>query len=1036
MLRLTLLSCENYGVQKFVRGKMSRVTILSFVLIMAIQAVFARLPNCKKGQFEYEFTECDSAGGRWRVAVLRRNEECLATGLPPIRQKKCESSCEPGQFLDVSSAEQSCQPCPVGHYSLGGDVVYTNWTILPSGFETQSFDDSDEYRSSKTKKDNCTNSLWKAAGDYLVSSADACTSQLTLAITLKKDGYVTFSYRKPSSDVFFNVFVRNEQCIMSSSEDSYKYLPRTRNFKWDNETVHLKRGHNLIVWQASLFPSTDQQNVEQRGEPVFIKSIRVKGVAYTSECFPCPVGTFADQEGTKRCKPCPAGQFYPVEGGTECKKCDITTQYSRTGSAECEKMKPCTVNDYIETHSVCDENNKFRKTFLWIEPKICLSNVKGSTALPTSGVEADCPPCNPGMFKNGTTCDFCPPMTFSDGKGENCTKCPPSTEPEYGFDFHWWRSWPENMEQLCKSGHDRGCASGFELRGNMIDSGYGHADDVQMLLFLGTDGFKTSSLSPGLGVISFEFKLICKGPCSLTFHQLQASKKKDEHGKDQKIHEWNGKQETQTYTFQATIKHTEGYYWIFTKGTDYGRDYDASEDNKGHFNYPDDRVEIYSIKVTKTVDGGAASCKPCPLGMGDEGCIPCPKGNRIVQKDGKSTCEPCPKDTYLNVSNLYGEDACIPCGDMLTSASGSTECVSNCKLTSKEGKIFDLNPLAGFYSVKTSALFTPKGTKYYYHFNLSFCQNEESHRKASCFRNISMKGIEKNQEVFNHTICRMTMIPKRGAKPLAAQPMSVGEQLMKITTEKLRKTDEIYADKGLINATVLTMHYAGHGKSKYCPKGRSTVIHHVCDPHRNPSDVKVMLPAKCPQGTCDGCSFHVIMRSAFACPFCTKDDYYSVMTGCVKGKKNTTFVWKLPKVCVGGVFLPKRNTTTCSILERSVKDFAIGLACFAGFVILMILAILILWCKNRRLEYKYHKLIQNASDASGELPGAPQCVGDEEDDEEDVHFKGVRRKGKGFFSNIKNKFGGDSKYSDQYNFDNFSDDDIGSVEPTSKTPLS
>lgn len=48
MLRLTLLSCENYGVQKFVRGKMSRVTILSFVLIMAIHAVFARLPNCKE----------------------------------------------------------------------------------------------------------------------------------------------------------------------------------------------------------------------------------------------------------------------------------------------------------------------------------------------------------------------------------------------------------------------------------------------------------------------------------------------------------------------------------------------------------------------------------------------------------------------------------------------------------------------------------------------------------------------------------------------------------------------------------------------------------------------------------------------------------------------------------------------------------------------------------------------------------------------------------------------------------------------------
>ena len=41
-----------------------------------------------------------------------------------------------------------------------------------------------------------------------------------------------------------------------------------------------------------------------------------------------------------------------------------------------------------------------------------------------------------------------------------------------------------------------------------------------------------------------------------------------------------------------------------------------------------------------------------------------------------------------------------------------------------------------------------------------------------------------------------------------------------------------------------------------------------------------------------------------------------------------------------------------------------------------------------RLEYKYHKLIQNASDRSGELPGAPQCVGDEEDDEEEVGYVG------------------------------------------------
>ena len=54
--------------------------------------------------------------------------------------------------------------------------------------------------------------------------------------------------------------------------------------------------------------------------------------------------------------------------------------------------------------------------FQWIEPKICVNNVKDSTSLPVSGNEEECAPCNPGMFKNGTRCDFCPPMTYNDGK--------------------------------------------------------------------------------------------------------------------------------------------------------------------------------------------------------------------------------------------------------------------------------------------------------------------------------------------------------------------------------------------------------------------------------------------------------------------------------------------------------------------------------------------------------------------------------------------------------------------------------------------
>ena len=70
---------------------------------------------------------------------------------------------------------------------------------------------------------------------------------------------------------------------------------------------------------------------------------------------------------------------------------------------------------------------------------------------------------------------------------------------------------------------ERGCATekGFRLHGNSIDSGYGHADDAKVLLFLGTDGFKTSNLYPKLGTVTFEFEVQCEGPCHLSFYQVR-----------------------------------------------------------------------------------------------------------------------------------------------------------------------------------------------------------------------------------------------------------------------------------------------------------------------------------------------------------------------------------------------------------------------------------------------------------------------------------------------------------------------------------
>lgn len=45
------------------------------------------------------------------------------------------------------------------------------------------------------------------------------------------------------------------------------------------------------------------------------------GVAYTSECFPCKPGTYADKQGSSFCKLCPENTYSNKEE-TSCHQCD------------------------------------------------------------------------------------------------------------------------------------------------------------------------------------------------------------------------------------------------------------------------------------------------------------------------------------------------------------------------------------------------------------------------------------------------------------------------------------------------------------------------------------------------------------------------------------------------------------------------------------------------------------------------------------------------------------------------------------------
>ncbi len=60
------------------------------------------------------------------------------------------------------------------------------------------------------------------------------------------------------------------------------------------------------------------------------------------------------------------------------------------------------------------------------------------------------------------------------------------------------------------------------------------------------------------------------------------------------------------------------FSWAFQK-VGWEEDVDPSKDYSNSFNLVGDIAKIYSINVTNTLDGGAVTCKQCPMGASISG---------------------------------------------------------------------------------------------------------------------------------------------------------------------------------------------------------------------------------------------------------------------------------------------------------------------------------------------------------------------------------------------------------------------------------
>ncbi|XP_046342668.1 endosome/lysosome-associated apoptosis and autophagy regulator family member 2-like isoform X1 [Haliotis rufescens] len=985
------------------------------------------VPTCQPKDFHYEYTECDSEGMRWRVSVPEHNKCTGGAPNAPVRGKDCTFTCNAGQFLDIQG-DQECHPCPAGTYSLGGGLRFDDWDNLPTGFtiSSEAFGGGFMWRSHK-RDVNCSRSTWQLHSNYIAAVPGDCTTSLIFSTKLVKAGTVTFEYQSPNPDILFHFTVQNDQCQAIGDESKGTWPPNTEEGKWKTQTLNLKSGMNVLQWRALGM----KERTHSRS-PILIRKIEVTGVAYTSECTKCRSGTYSSG-GTEFCGYCQENTFSD-RGAAQCSPCNQATEYSTVGASKCETRPPCSERDYYEYQTPCDENKQTRKEYAWISPQICNPAGTGAVTLPPQGPLDNCPPCNPGMqLFNNSACEFCPANQFSDGS-KPCETCPASTSPEYSLDYRWWSVMPPNVSSDCLSMTAETCSpqAGWLVSNDHIRTHFSHDKDVFLILTMHIPGFRgqanvINGKADIIGHISFGFEINCTGDCELVFLT-------DDNGKNSVAKSWKGSYEKNEYMYHVRSNKSLIATWAFQP-----YDWENLPEAKAE-EYLNNIAKIYSIKVSNTISGGASECKPCPRGTTKNTCIPCPDGQYI--DTSTASCKACPPNTVVSSSDSWGEQACKVCGSGLK-AEGGKVCKTDCKYVAKDGKVYDFSDLDNIQFVVGNKLFTSSGTQYYHGFNISLCGNKGT-QLPTCYNNVTDQPGNKSEEVeiLSHggtyglptdvrgMVCRSTLVPQRDAEApvVSTQPVSLGDHLVKIVSNDSSMGD-LFKEEGF-SATPeelqkdIHFHYKSEQSTPACPEGRTTIISLRCDVKQDLQGV-IDLPPKCSDGTCDGCTFHFLWKSQHACPICRNEDYEVINGECIRGEQ--TIHYYPPKHCLlSDSHKPKQMKQKCTTMPFAVQ---VALPVVIGVGVLLMLLLVYLWKRNKRLEYKYMKLVETAGGRDGELPGVESC-GLEEDDEEAVHFPD---KNTSIFQKIKNKITSGGKVSD----DDFADDDnpFIAVKMQEKLPL-
>ncbi|CAP32475.1 Protein CBG13728 [Caenorhabditis briggsae] len=972
-----------------------RPNILLIFFITIIPKSTFQQQICTDQDYEFTYTNCDEHGERWRVAVPRDGVQCA--NLPtPKRGLNCSFSCEPGHYLDLDS--QHCRPCNPGYFSLGGGIRYEEFVTLPSGFSVDNMDSTQDtqYSSQQSRMVECPKEAgWVVKDGELIYIPTPCVSRLSFSANLVRPGSVEFTYRMPRNNraLSMQVDIRNEQCqsyndIARSMFQKYAKKEKDeeeRNGDWRKRRIELKSGPNVISWIIQ-----NNLGYQASNQPIHIDRIDVLGLAFTRQCTACPPGT-SSIGASAECIPCNPG-YFSSKGSAQCGRCP-ESQYSGFKSEKCIDRPPCRVSDYYPVREPCT-NGSSRAVYKKVLPSICRDDLDSATKLPPPTPWKPCPKCNPGMEKNKLgVCEFCKKDYFSDGN--SCARCPVDTVPNYGLQYQNWEVMPPKLTTRCEyisEDVSTTCNIGdaWLPSGDSLISAPSLELGIAFELILSIDEGFWNPLAPKpsktmkvpVAQITVVFETSCADEsCALYFiEDMSAGTKGARESFYHFLAAFNGTNSKRVWSHTVTKNTPARFMLAFLRsGVSSGEDRITDE------------ARVYAINVTNVghrggQGGGASQCLTCPHTAGGETCVPCPAGNYMHQVT--KLCVSCPVNTIVNASSSrVGVESCIPCGQGLTSNDG-VSCTSQGKIQlkgmSNESFTYDFSPFVGrSWNISGVRVFSREGSAYFHFFTISLfppnikCQEQ--------FDNFDMIGImDQEKENVEGLACRMTALPtptSNHSKNAYVTPLLMATRLDSISTSRKHGnsslTDEVLEYDSHDNTSrpldVFFWFDPVPTISQACPNGNQLVVVGRCLPTKK--QIEMRLPHSCPDGTCDGCLFVVIMETAEACPVCESNDYETINGECKNGKQTIHSIPKKHCVITGAASQTKE--VACSLFSATQRAF---LTILVISMIALSIAFICICRRNRRLEYKYTRLIESHT---GELPAVETCGLDEDDEDED-----------------------------------------------------